>query len=434
MLIPIKDKSQILRRSTASLPPDILFGAQKIINDIRARGADAVRDYAAQYDGWHAGDSMSYSRDECQAAMETIPADARKLLEQTAARIRAFAERQRAIYQNFEMPAADGLVMGVRHEPIEAAGCYAPGGRYPLVSSVLMTVIPASVAGVNRITLATPRPSPIMLAAAAIAGADDVLALGGAQAIATLAYGAGITQPCDIIVGPGNQWVAAAKQIIAPERSIDFLAGPSELMIIADDSARPDWIAADLLAQAEHDTAAMPMLLSPSSSLLEAVEEALRPQLVALPKPNQGTARIALKNGARVKVTDVSEAAELVNTLAPEHLQLLVRNAESLSAQCRHYGGLFIGKHTAEIFGDYGIGPNHTLPTSGAARFSAGLSVNNFLLPRTYIKDIGATEKKPDSLLSIIQTTASLARLEGLEAHARAAEARVFSNPEVNVK
>lgn len=428
MIMPIKDAASLLARAANPLPAQVLAGAQQILEDVRRHGRSAVENYAAQWDGWVAGQPMLYDRAACEAALANLADEPRQLLQTAAERIRGFAARQRQLYQDFDMPAgAEGLSMGVRHIPIERVGCYAPGGRYPLVSSVLMTVIPAQVAGVRQITLASPNPAPLMLAAAAIAGAHAVLAIGGAQAIATLAFGGGLIDPCDMIVGPGNQWVAAAKQMVANQRGIDFLAGPSELLIIADDHANPAWIAADLLAQAEHDTEAIVTLLTPSSALLASVQDALAAQLPTLPQPNQSTARAALSQGAMVQLS-LEQAVQLANQLAPEHLQIMTENPSHWGQQCTQYGGIFVGARAAEVLGDYGLGPNHTLPTNGSGRFHAGLSVSNFLKPKTFITDHGAaayTQSLPSTLPSqLAREIAALARLEGLEAHARAVECR----------
>ncbi len=432
MIMPIKDAASLLARAANPLPAEVLAGAQRILEDVRCHGRSAVENYAAQWDGWVAGQPMLYDRAACEAALASLPDEPRQLLQTAAQRIRAFATRQRQLYQDFDMPAgAEGLSMGVRHIPIERVGCYAPGGRYPLVSSVLMTVIPAQVAGVRQIALASPNPAPLMLAAAAIAGAHAVLAIGGAQAIATLAFGGGLIDPCDMIVGPGNQWVAAAKQMVANQRGIDFLAGPSELLIIADDTANPAWIAADLLAQAEHDTEAIVTLLTPSSALLASVQDALAAQLPTLPQPNQSTACAALSQGAMVQLS-LEQAVQLANQLAPEHLQIMTENPSHWGQQCTQYGGIFVGARAAEVLGDYGLGPNHTLPTNGSGRFHAGLSVSNFLKPKTFITDHGAAAhtqsvsgQAPPALPSqLAREIAALARLEGLEAHARAVECR----------
>jgi phosphoribosyl-ATP pyrophosphohydrolase/phosphoribosyl-AMP cyclohydrolase/histidinol dehydrogenase len=315
---------------------------------------------------------MLYDRAACEAALASLPDEPRQLLQTAAQRIRAFAARQRQLYQDFDMPAgAEGLSVGVRRIPIERVGCYAPGGRYPLVSSVLMTVIPAQVAGVRQIVLASPNPAPLMLAAAAIAGAHAVLAIGGAQAIATLAFGGGLIDPCDMIVGPGNQWVAAAKQMVANQRGIDFLAGPSELLIIADDTANPAWIAADLLAQAEHDTEAIVTLLTPSSALLASVQNALAAQLPTLPQPNQSTARAALSQGAMVQLS-LEQAVQLANQLAPEHLQIMTENPSHWGQQCTQYGGIFVGARAAEVLGDYGLAGTTPCPPTGRGASTRG--------------------------------------------------------------
>ncbi len=423
MTMPMVNQAEFCARKAYAVPPEIMDRAQEIIADIRSNGRQALENYAQKFDGWQPGSSLSYSRTDCEQALKALPNETLELLESMATRIRIFAERQRQIYVDFDMPTVvAGISTGIRHVPVDTVGCYAPGGRYPLVSSVLMTVIPARVAGVQNIVLATPNPQPIMLAAAAVAGADQVLAAGGAQAIAALAHGADVITPCDMIVGPGNQWVAAAKQIISIERGIDFLAGPSELMIIADKDANPAWIAADLLAQAEHDTAAIPSLVTDSNQLAAQVQVELRAQLDTLPEPNQNTARQALLNGAMTVVANLNEAVAIANRLAPEHLQIMTKESAQIAAQCKNYGGIFIGAYAAEVLGDYGIGPNHTLPTGGVGRFNAGLSVGNFLKPRTYIRAEANIHAAAYQELSA--TTAALARLEGLEAHARAAQIR----------
>jgi len=300
---------------------------------------------------------------------------------------------------------------------VERSGCYAPGGLYPLPASVLMTAVTARAAGVAEVWVASPRPSPITLAAAGIAGADGLLAAGGAQAIAALAYGVGGPPPCDVVVGPGNRWVTAAKKLVAGRVGIDMLAGPSELVVLADGGADPELVAADLLAQAEHDPDALPVLVTTAAGLAEAVESALARQLIDL--PTRETAAAALGNGFAVVVGDLEAAVAVCNRLAPEHLQVLTANADAVAARLHHWGGLFIGAASAEVLGDYGAGPNHTLPTGGVARFKGGLSVLDFLRVRTWLRVGGAADPE------LARDAAALARLEGLEAHARAAERRL---------
>lgn len=280
-----------------------------------------------------------------------------------------------------------------------------------------MTAVTARVASVPHVWVASPNPTPHTLAAAAVAGADGLLAAGGAHAIAALAFGIDVIPACDVIVGPGNRYVTAAKKILAGEIRIDMLAGPSELVILADETADPDLVAADLLAQAEHDPDAFPVLITLSKGLVEDVEIALRRRLADLPTAE--VARAALANGGATLCTDIGEAASLCNALAPEHLHVVVQDATRVLPQLNAYGGLFVGQSSAEVFGDYGVGPNHVLPTGGTARSSSGLSVLSFLRWQTWVdlSDRGGIE-------DLISDVAQLARIEGLEAHARAAESR----------
>jgi histidinol dehydrogenase len=278
---------------------------------------------------------------------------------------------------------------------------------------VLMTVTPARVAGVTSVWVASPRPSDLTLAAAWVAGADGVLAVGGAQAIAALAFGT-VTPSCDLIVGPGNKWVTAAKKHLFGEVGIDGLAGPSEILVIADDSADSAMVAADLLAQAEHDVDAIPMLVTTSSDLADRVDLELSAQLADLPTAD--VARAALGNGVCVVVESLSRAAGVSDALAPEHLAIHAADPRAVAMQVRNYGSIFVGRSSAEAFADYGAGPNHVLPTGGGARYSSGLSVLTFLKASTWL----AVDHPED----LIEDTARLARLEGLEAHARAALGR----------
>jgi phosphoribosyl-ATP pyrophosphohydrolase/phosphoribosyl-AMP cyclohydrolase/histidinol dehydrogenase len=352
-----------------------------------------------------------------QSARERLPLDRIELLERTAARIRSFAEAQRHALRDVDVEVPGGRA-GHTVVPVLRAGCYAPGGRFPLPSSVLMTAVTARVAGVSEVWLASPKPDDTTLAAAAIADADALLAVGGAQAIAALAYGAGQVPPCDVVVGPGNRWVTAAKKLVAGRVGIDMLAGPSELVALADGTADPAVVAADLLAQAEHDPDALPVLVTTSSSLADSVDEEIERQLADL--PTRKTAEAALGNGFAVLCGDLETALDVCDRLAPEHLQILTQDADAVAARLAHWGGLFVGGQSAEVFGDYGIGPNHTLPTGGVARFKGGLSVLDFLRVRTWLR----LESDPDADV-VARDAAALARLEGLEAHARAAEMRM---------
>jgi phosphoribosyl-ATP pyrophosphohydrolase/phosphoribosyl-AMP cyclohydrolase/histidinol dehydrogenase len=280
-----------------------------------------------------------------------------------------------------------------------------------------MTALVARVAGVAEVWVASPDPTPATLAAAAIAGASGLVAAGGAQAIAALAYGAGPVPDCDVIVGPGNKYVTAAKELISRDRAIDMLAGPSELLIVADGTADPLTVAADLLGQAEHDDEAVPMLIALPGLDLDAVDAALQSQLAEL--PTAATARRALDNGFAVAVESVDDARALCERLAPEHLQLSVADAPAFAERLTRYGALFVGENAAEVLGDYGAGPNHVLPTGGSARTEAGLSVLTFLRARTQLRI-----DTPGDARALVDDAVALARIEGLEAHARAAERR----------
>jgi len=280
-----------------------------------------------------------------------------------------------------------------------------------------MTAVTARAAGVASVWAASPRPAPATLAAAAIAGADALLAVGGAQAIAALAFGAGAVPRCDLIAGPGNRWVTAAKRLVTGEVGVDMVAGPSELVVLADESADADTIAADLLAQAEHDPDAVPILVTPDGRLADAVDAALASRLSTL--ATAATAGAALANGGAVLVPSIEVGIEVCNRLAPEHLEVMTRDPRALAPGLAHYGALFLGAGAAEVLGDYGAGPNHVLPTGGAARFSGGLSVFTFLRVRTWIEidDLAAAEP-------LLRDASALARLEGLDGHAAAAAAR----------
>ncbi len=387
----------------------------RIFDDVNTRGDQAVREWAERYGDIQPGEPMVLQRTAFEDTPRQLEQHHRELIERAAARIESFAVAQRKSMHDGQC-AVPGGVAGFRFVPVEHAGCYAPAGRYPLPSSVLMTAITARVAGVQHVTIASPRITPIILASAAIAGANAVLAVGGAQAIAALSRGIEGVPACNAIVGPGNRWVTAAKKYIAGDVSIDMLAGPSELLVLADETADPKLIAADLLAQAEHDDDALPLLICTDIAVLSKVQEELDRQLQVLSTAE--TARRSLTTGCAVLADSIEQAALLCNALAPEHVQLLTRQPFQLAKQLHHYGAMFIGDRAAEVFGDYGIGPNHTLPTGGAARCFGGLSVMNFLRIQTWLH----VEQIPNAL---IEDTAAFARLEGLEGHARAAEARL---------
>ena len=352
--------------------------AAEIVGSVRAGGEPALRAVAERLGDLQPGAPYIVTRAELGAAFAALPEGQRALLERVGARIRAFAEAQRATLTDLRLGIAGGSA-GHTVAPCATAGCYAPGGRYPLPSSVLMTAITARVAGVATVWVASPRPAPITLAAAWVAGADALLAVGGAQAIAALAYGVGAVPACDVIVGPGNRWVTAAKSLVSGHCAIDMLAGPSECCVLADGAADAALIAADLLAQAEHDTDALPILVTTEAALVGRVEGEVRAQLAAL--PTRDVAAVAMAKGfAVVCQGDLDAAIAVVDVLAPEHLELQLADNDAVVPRLKNYGGLFVGAGTAEVFGDYGAGPNHVLPTSGTARYTGGLSVFTFLV------------------------------------------------------
>jgi phosphoribosyl-ATP pyrophosphohydrolase/phosphoribosyl-AMP cyclohydrolase/histidinol dehydrogenase len=357
---------------------------------------------------------LRYESTDLAAAAQNLDPSTRDALTTMARQIEQFAQAQRAALTDIDVTVPGGRA-GHTVVPMARAGCYAPAGRFPLPSSVMMTVVTARAAGVGDITLATPSTSPLMLAAAAIAGATRVIAVGGAQAIAALAYGTETLAACDVVVGPGNRWVTAAKKVVAGDVAIDFLAGPSELVVLADRDTDPAMVAADLLAQAEHDPDALPILVALDEALVDRIDGELRRQLATL--STAATATAALANGFAVCCTDLDEAIAVINQIAPEHLELTTAGAREIASRVVNAGGIFIGAGAAEVFGDYGVGPNHVLPTGAAARFTGGLSVMTFLRLRTWLE---TTE--PDE---VVPQVAVLARLEGLEGHARAAEVRL---------
>ena len=407
-----------------------------IIEDVRARGEPALREHGERFGDLEPGAALLRTPDDCAAAADRLDPDSRRAIDNAAGRVAAFARAQRACLADLDTPVhgLEDIPVRVGHTvvPVEAAGCYAPGGRYPLVSSVLMTACAARAAGVERVVVASPKPTDAILAAAHAAGADLLLAAGGAQAIAALAFGIdGAFDGCDVLCGPGNKYVTAAKHVLSAEVGIDMLAGPSELLVVADATADPRLVAADLLAQAEHDADASALLVTTDADLADRVETELARQLDDLPTAD--TARLALANGFAVLARDLDEAFALADRVAPEHLELHINDATTHRDRPRHAGAIFCGHMGAEVFGDYGIGPNHTLPTGGGARSTAGLSVMDFLRVRTWVASQSLGSSTPHDRVSttvsprraaIEADTVAMARLEGLEAHARAAQAR----------
>lgn len=406
------------RAYISPLDPETLEAARRMLADIDQRGEAAALEYAQRFGDLGKGHKGLYGPDDLAAALARLPKTQQLLLQRTADRIRAFALAQRACLTDLDTAIRGGRA-GHTCIPVDSVGCYAPGGRYPLPSSVLMTAVTARAAGVGRVWVASPRPTDVTLAAAHLAGADGLLALGGVQGVAALWRGLLGVTPCDMIVGPGNRWVTAAKYLVSASVGIDMLAGPSELLVLADDSADPALIAADLLAQAEHDDDAVPMLVTPCAALVAEVEEQLVWQLETL--PTGPTARAALRNSFAVVTSNLAESIAAADRIAPEHLEIMTREPEAVAARVRHAGAVFIGPRSAEVFGDYGLGPNHVLPTGATARARAGLSVLTFLRVRTWLRMDAELAPGADAAANDV---ADLARLERLEAHARASERR----------
>jgi len=383
--------------------------ADRIVNAVRSGGDAALRRYATRLDRISPHSPLRIASDDMAAACDSVPSEFKRALEAAARNIRAFAERQRP--KEWDFTPARGLTVGQRVRPLDAVACYVPGGRYPLPSTLLMTVIPAQVAGVQRIVVASPNPAPEILATAAMLGITEFYRVGGAQAIAALAFGTKTILPVDKIVGPGNAYVTAAKKLVAFDCAIDMLAGPTEIVVTSEDG-KPEWIAADLVAQAEHDPDALAIFVTTKATLARTVVDEVKRRS----RPNP-TAREAIRrNGAEVVARTADEAHQITNRLAPEHLTV---DSENDLAWVRNAGSVFIGPYSAQPLGDYISGPNHTLPTSGLARVRGGLGVTDFL------KVITVQEYQPDGLRRLGPATVSLAEAEGLHGHAEAIRARL---------
>lgn len=380
-----------------------------------------MRKYTRQFDKVEM-ENFRVAEEDIAEGASLVDGETFSALELSARNLEVFAERQVGQLGDFEMEVLRGVFAGQRVLPLERVGVYVPGGNFPLVSSLLMGAVPARVAGVKEVVVCTPpgrdgKIAPAMLAAAKIAGVTEMYCIGGVQAIGALAYGTETVRPVDKIVGPGNSYVTAAKKEVYGRVGIDFIAGPSEVMVIADESAEAGWVAADLLAQAGHDVAAVPVLVTTSVGLAESVKEALSEQLAEL--ETRGIAERALaENGVIVLVESMEEAIEFANAKAPEHLELHIAEAERFAGYFRNYGTLFIGKYSAEVFGDYSSGLNHTLPTSGAARYTGGLSVLDF------VKVVTTLRTTAEGVRQVGPPASALARLEGLKGHEKAASIR----------
>jgi histidinol dehydrogenase len=392
-----------------------------IIADVRARGDAAVIELTERFDRLAlTPETLAFSQDEIAAAVETVPADERAALERAAERIRAYHVRQ--LPEDARWTDPEGATLGWRWTPVSAAGLYVPGGLASYPSSVLMNAIPAQVAGVERLVMCAPTPdgkaNPLVLLAAHLSGIDTVYRIGGAQAVAARAYGTATIAPVDKITGPGNAFVAAAKRRVFGKVGIDMIAGPSEILVIADADNDPDWIAIDLLSQAEHDESAQSILITDDAAFGQAVAKAVDKRLETLER--RAIAGPSWRDfGAIVTVRDLSEAAELSNRIAPEHLELCVADPDALSDKITHAGAIFLGQWTPEAIGDYIGGPNHVLPTARSARFSSGLSVLDFMKRTTL------AQMTPAALKAIGPAAETLARSESLEAHGLSVRARL---------
>lgn len=397
----------------------------EIVEAVRTRKDEAVLEYSRRFDQLEvaAVAELEIPVARLQKALARIPREQREALEVAAERVRRYHQHQKQ--ESWQYTEADGTVLGQKITPLDRAGLYVPGGKASYPSSVLMNAIPAKVAGVGEVVMVVPTPggecNEMVLAAAAIAGVDRVFTVGGAQAIAALAYGTETIPKVDKIVGPGNIFVATAKRKVFGQVGLDMIAGPSEILIYCDGNTDPDWIAMDLLSQAEHDENAQSILLSEDADFLATVQDSLDKLLPTLSR--ESIAAVSCRErGVLIKVADLDEAVELINRIAPEHLELSVENPEALLPRIRHAGAIFMGRHTAEALGDYCAGPNHVLPTSGTARFSSPLGVYDFQKRSSLIhcSPAGASE--------LGKTASVLARGESLEAHARSAEYRILNS------
>jgi histidinol dehydrogenase len=400
---------------------DVDTAVAGIIADVRARGAEAVIELTHRFDRLELTPAtLAFSPAQIDAAIAAVPADERTALELAATRIRAYHERQLPNDAQWDDDA--GVRLGWRWTPVDAAGLYVPGGLASYPSSVLMNAIPAQVAGVQRLVICAPTPggevNPLVLLAARLSGVETVYRIGGAQAIAAMAYGAGPIQPVDKITGPGNAYVAAAKRRVFGQVGIDMIAGPSEILVIADRDNNPDWIATDLMSQAEHDASAQAILVTDDTEFGAEVAHAVERLLQRLQRAEIAGASWR-EFGAVVVARDLAHAAELSNRIAPEHLELCTADPEALMPLIRHAGAIFLGAHTPEAVGDYVSGPNHVLPTARSARFSSGLSVLDFM-KRTTIARVS-----PRGMAAIGPAAETLAISEGLEAHGLSVRCRL---------
>jgi histidinol dehydrogenase len=400
----------------------VASGVTAILGEVRRRGDAALVEYTARFDNHSLtqDDDWRVSADTCRAAFEALDDELRDALVLAADRIRAYHEAQMPTDRDYTDDI--GVRLGARWQPVDTAGLYVPGGRAAYPSSLLMNAIPAKVAGVERLAVVTPTPrgitNPLVLAAAHLAGVDEVWRLGGAQAIGALAYGTQRIAPVDVITGPGNAWVAEAKRQLFGVVGIDMVAGPSEILVIADNKNDPDWIAADLLSQAEHDPNAQSILITDDEAFAWQVEDRVDVQASMLSTKKTARASWAA-HGVMIVVETLDQAIPLANRLAAEHVELAVDDPEAMFAKIRHAGSVFLGRHTPEAIGDYVAGPNHVLPTGRRARFASGLSVLDFMKRTSFLS------ASQDALAAIGPAGIALANAEGLPAHAKSIEMRL---------
>ena len=411
------DHSEIFIRSTSSA--GVEKTVSEIIADVRANGDKALFAYCEKFDGAKL-DSLAVTKAEIEEARATVEPKFIEILEKAAANIRKFHEKQ--VRTSFIINDENGIVIGQKVIPVDRAGLYVPGGTAAYPSTVLMDAIPAKIAGVREVVMVTPpgkdgKINPVILAAASIAGVDKIFKLGGAQAVAALAYGTESVPKVDKIVGPGNAYVAEAKKQVFGAVSIDMIAGPSEILVLADGGANPKHVAADLLSQAEHDKMASAVLVTDSMDLAKAVQAELEVQISKLLRAE--IARVSIDNNGKIIVADdLMRAIEIANDIAPEHLELCVDNPFDYLDSIRHAGSIFMGRNCPEALGDYFAGPNHTLPTCGTAKFSSPLSVDDFVKKTQY------TYYTKDALARVAEDVAYFAEKEGLTAHAKSATIR----------
>ncbi|MBQ8178104.1 MAG: histidinol dehydrogenase [Clostridia bacterium] len=414
-------KEEIFDRGESTV--DVSGVVSEIIANVRANGDKALIEYAKKFDKVELS-SLEVTEQEIEEAFQAVPTEFVEILKEAAENIRAFHSKQ--VRQGFEIQGEDGVVIGQKITPIERVGLYVPGGTAAYPSTVLMDSIPAKIAGCKEISIVTPpskdgKVNPVILASAKIAGVDRIFKVGGAQAVAALAYGTETVPEVDKIVGPGNAFVAEAKRQVFGKVSIDMIAGPSEILVIADGKSNPKFVAADLLSQAEHDKMASAVLVTDSMELAEAVQAEIEAQLKELPR--EEIARVSIENNGKIIVAEnIYDVIDISNEIAPEHLELSVDNPFDYLPKIKNAGSIFMGRYCPEALGDYFAGPNHTLPTSGTARFSSPLSVDDFVKKSQY------SYYTEQALKKVADKVAYFANKEGLQAHARSATIRFEEN------